>query len=102
MDAVAEAIDTDGSVVLDVLVHDRGASRTAGEGPIACLVQPKYGKLAERRAAAIAGDDADEIRLYEGDITEPGLGLDGALRTWIRSRNCTTSRQCTTPASTLG
>jgi len=47
-----------------------------GDGPIACLVQPQYRDLAQRRAATIAGADADEIRLYEGDITEPGLGLD--------------------------
>ena len=49
-----------------------------GDGPVACLVQPKYRDLAERRAGEItdavdAGEDA--IRLYEGDITEPDLGI---------------------------
>ncbi|MFC4249681.1 SDR family oxidoreductase [Natribaculum luteum] len=48
-----------------------------GDGPVACLVQPTYRELAERRAAEIAGPDDDRIRLYEGDITEPNLGLDG-------------------------
>ncbi|MFC4540928.1 SDR family oxidoreductase [Halosolutus amylolyticus] len=51
-----------------------------GDGPIACLVQPQYRELAERQAAAIAGPDGDGIRLYEGDITDPDLGLgDGDL-----------------------
>ncbi|SIR91182.1 SDR family oxidoreductase [Natronorubrum thiooxidans] len=51
-----------------------------GDGPIACLVQPKYRALAERRASELAGSDSDRLRLYEGDITEPGIGLaDSAL-----------------------
>ena len=50
-----------------------------GDGPIACLIQPKYRALAEKRVTELAGGD-DAIRLYEGDITEPGIGLDdGAL-----------------------
>ena len=49
-----------------------------GAGPVACLVQPKYRDLAERRAAELIDpDDREQIRLYDGDITEPGLGLDG-------------------------
>nr|WP_267163457.1 SDR family oxidoreductase [Halovenus salina] len=56
-----------GSALLERLL-DRG------DGPIACLVQPRYRELAERRAAEIADGDG-EIHLYEGDITEPGLGL---------------------------
>ena len=47
-----------------------------GDGPVACLVQPRYRDLAEGRAAEIAGPESDDIRLYEGDITESGLGLD--------------------------
>ncbi|HMB50779.1 MAG TPA: SDR family oxidoreductase, partial [Natronoarchaeum rubrum] len=44
---------------------------------VACLVQPKYREDAERRAAELAGDDWEErIDLYEGDITEPEIGLD--------------------------
>ncbi|AFZ71692.1 SDR family oxidoreductase [Natronobacterium gregoryi] len=49
-----------------------------GDGPVACLVQPQYLETARQRAreitARIDGDE-DAIRLYEGDITEPDLGL---------------------------
>ena len=42
-----------------------------------CLVQPKYRAAAEARAADLSdGDWQEEVRLYDGDITEPGLGLD--------------------------
>ncbi|SDQ57710.1 Thioester reductase domain-containing protein [Natronobacterium texcoconense] len=51
-----------------------------GDGPVACLVQPQYLETARRRAQEITdgidGVDKDAIRLYEGDITEPDLGLD--------------------------
>ena len=51
-----------------------------GDGPVACLVQPQYLDTARRRAREITGGidgiDDDAIRLYEGDITEPGLGVD--------------------------
>ena len=60
-----------------------------GDGPVACLIQPRYRDLAERRAreivAAVGGDradpeaDAPAVHLYEGDITEPALGLGSAL-----------------------
>ncbi|MCU4799556.1 SDR family oxidoreductase [Halobacteria archaeon HArc-gm2] len=50
-----------------------------GDGPVACLVQPEYLETARRRAreitARVDGISDDAIRLYEGDITEPGLGL---------------------------
>ena len=60
------------------------------DGPVACLIQSEYRDLAERRAEEIVTDldvvgdvgetddvDREErIRLYEGDITEPDLGLD--------------------------
>ena len=50
-----------------------------GNGPVACLVQPRYLDVARQRAKAIAaetGADPDEaVRLYEGDITEPDLDL---------------------------
>ncbi|SDK05882.1 Thioester reductase domain-containing protein [Halovenus aranensis] len=59
-----------GSALLERLL-DRG------DGPVACLVQPRYYGRAEQRAAEIA-DDAS-IRLYEGDITEPDLGLGDAV-----------------------
>ncbi|SDM94714.1 Thioester reductase domain-containing protein [Halogranum gelatinilyticum] len=62
-------------------VVERLLARDAG--PVACLVQPKFRALAEERAADVVGDDAYDadgpIRLYEGDITEPGLGLGDAL-----------------------
>ncbi|EMA59069.1 SDR family oxidoreductase [Halorubrum lipolyticum] len=71
-----------------------------GDGPVACLIQPQYRELAEERAreivsavggkwkgdaaaAAPAVDDAPATdpaaHLYEGDITEPDLGLGSAL-----------------------
>ena len=67
-----------------------------GDGPVACLIQPQYRELAAERARAIVsavgddrpdpGDDAPEddahasaVHLYEGDVTEPGLGLGSAL-----------------------
>ncbi|MGM0684563.1 MAG: SDR family oxidoreductase [Halobacteriota archaeon] len=64
-----------------------------GDGPVACLIQPQYRELAEERARAIVGAvgedaeagaredaaDAPAVHLYEGDITEPGLGLGSAL-----------------------
>ena len=59
-----------------------------GDGPVACLIQPRYRDFAERRAreivAAVGGDgdgraDPPAVHLYEGDITEPELGLGSAL-----------------------
>ena len=63
-----------------------------GDGPVACLIQPKYRELAEKRAreiVAAVGSEADgtdsesaqppAVHLYEGDITEPDLGLGSAL-----------------------
>ncbi|PHQ38714.1 Male sterility domain-containing protein [Halorubrum persicum] len=56
-----------------------------GDGPVACLIQPQYRDLAERRAreivAAVESDAPGEaaVHLYEGDITEPDLGLGRAL-----------------------
>jgi thioester reductase-like protein len=57
---------------------ERVCART--DGPVACLVQPKYLEMAEDRAREIAqrvGDTGSDvaIQLYEGDITEPDLGL---------------------------
>ena len=51
-----------------------------GDGPVACLVQPRYRDLADRRAREItenAGVERDDVRIYEGDITESDLGFDG-------------------------
>jgi thioester reductase-like protein len=45
-----------------------------------CLVQPKFAELARRRAGELAvarPETAGRITLAEGDITRPGLGLDG-------------------------
>jgi thioester reductase-like protein len=57
-----------------------------GAGPVACLVQPQYRDLAERRASELTGSSThDAIRLYEGDITEPGLGLDSEDRSALTS-----------------
>jgi thioester reductase-like protein len=57
---------------------ERICART--DEPVACLVQPAYLDMAEERAQDIAertGDTGVEtkIQLYEGDITEPDLGL---------------------------
>ena len=69
-----------------------------GDGPVACLIQPQYRDLAEERAreiVAAVGDDGGAtatgdastdgtagdpaVHLYEGDLTEPDLGLGSAL-----------------------
>ena len=57
-----------------------------GDGPVACLVQPEYRQLAERRVDTIVErldglDSDDAVRLYDGDITEPDLGLGEARET---------------------
>src|SRR5687768_1125185 len=39
-----------------------------------CLVQPKFAAMAKGRKVTF-GDVAERIRLVEGDITVPGLGL---------------------------
>ncbi|MFC7071936.1 SDR family oxidoreductase [Halovenus rubra] len=49
-----------------------------GDGPIACLVQSQYREQAQRRAAQLT-EDGEEIQLYEGDITEPDIGLGDAF-----------------------
>jgi nucleoside-diphosphate-sugar epimerase len=65
-----------GSALLPGILDRTGADAV-------CLVQGKYRALAERRVdelAAAAPALAGRIRLAEGDITQPGLGLaDGAL-----------------------
>ena len=61
-----------GSAVLERLL-------ARGDGPVACLVQPRYRDLADRRAREITGNAGVErngVRIYEGDITESGLRLD--------------------------
>lgn len=54
-----------------------------GDGPVACLIQPRYRELAERRAreiaTAVAGGDESAIHLYEGDVTARDLELGAAL-----------------------
>ncbi len=55
-----------------------------GDGPVACLVQPAYRDVAERRAAelieGLEGEvDTDSIRIHEGDITDSDLGLGDSL-----------------------
>jgi thioester reductase-like protein len=50
-----------------------------GRDRVLCLVQPKFAALARRRAEEIEAADpggAGRVRLIEGDITAPGLGLD--------------------------
>lgn len=48
------------------------------DGPALCLVQPKFQKRAQRRVEKMSSADPfveGRIRLVEGDITQPGLGL---------------------------
>jgi len=48
---------------------------------VLCLVQAKFAELATLRAAEIESADpgfAGRLELVEGDITEPGLGLEGS------------------------
>ena len=55
-----------------------------------CLVQPKFAVLAERHVAELSAVDPllqGRIRLVQGDITQPGLGLgtdalDGVTEAW--------------------
>jgi thioester reductase-like protein len=54
-----------------------------------CLVQPRFGAVARRRADEMAAHNpalADRIEVVEGDIRKPGLGLraDEALRRGVR------------------
>jgi thioester reductase-like protein len=65
-----------GSALVDRLLDRREA--------IHCLVQPKFREAAEARAADLAGEDWQaSIELHEGDVTEPGLGLDEDARETI-------------------
>nr|WP_049920163.1 SDR family oxidoreductase [Halobiforma nitratireducens] len=54
-----------------------------GDGPVACLVQPRYLETARRRVASITTDlegiDRTDVRLLEGDITDADLGLREGL-----------------------
>lgn len=52
--------------------------RTDGETSVACLIQSRYLKLAQERAAEITRTRPEwksRLQLIEGDITLPGLGL---------------------------
>ncbi len=51
-------------------------ARTQGE--VLCLVQPRYAALATERLEGLVAqnDAARRVRLVEGDLTEPLLGLD--------------------------
>lgn len=64
-----------GSELLPRVLH------RAPEAEAVCLVQPKFADLARDRAEALSSEDPSlegRIRLVEGDVTEPGLALDGA------------------------
>ena len=53
-------------------------SRTDPQTRVTCLVQPHFRAMAEERAKSIAAKQPDwggRIRLVEGDITRPDLGL---------------------------
>jgi thioester reductase-like protein len=62
---------------LGVELLPRVLARRSGDEAV-CLVQPKFAELARKRAGELAAarpDLANRIRLVEGDITRPGLGL---------------------------
>lgn len=62
---------------LGVELLPRVLARRAGDEAV-CLVQAKFAELARKRAAELAASRpelANRIRLVEGDITRPGLGL---------------------------
>jgi thioester reductase-like protein len=51
-----------------------------------CLVQPKFATLANERAAELSAADPSlrgRIQVVEGDITQPGLGLDATALTEV-------------------
>lgn len=53
-----------------------------------CLVQPRFAALARQRATEIAQaqpDTAGRVRIVEGDITRPGLGLTALQRQELRA-----------------
>lgn len=57
----------------------RSAARDGEPAEAVCLVQPRFADLARAKADELAEKDpslAGRIRLVEGDITEPGLGLE--------------------------
>jgi nucleoside-diphosphate-sugar epimerase len=54
-----------------------GILKRTGDSAI-CLVQPKFGKLARRRVEELSSAEPfleGRIKLVEGDITQPGLGV---------------------------
>jgi len=53
------------------------------EARAACLVQPKFGGVAKSRLAELEAADpalAGRVELVEGDLTAPGLGMEGGAR----------------------
>jgi thioester reductase-like protein len=53
------------------------------EAHAACLVQPKFGGVAKSRLAELETADpalAGRVELVEGDLTAPGLGMEGGDR----------------------
>lgn len=60
------------------------------QGVAVCLVQAKFAGMARRRVSELTGSDPSlegRIRLVEGDITQPGLGvgadvIDGITEAW--------------------
>lgn len=67
-----------------------------GDGPIACLVQPHHRAQAEDRARELVDavdapevdDDRLDVQLYDGDITDPDLGLASERVTFDAIESC--------------
>jgi thioester reductase-like protein len=54
---------------------------------VAALVRRDRGRTAVERASGVFADGARPLRVLEGDLTAPGLGLSSEDRTWV-SRHC--------------
>ena len=54
---------------------ERLLARYDEETTVTCLVQPKFRRQAEDRAAELAGDE-DRVEFVEGDLTDPQLEID--------------------------
>ncbi len=64
-----------------------------GDGPVACLIQPQYREQAEKRATQLCHSlgldpDTEPVRLLEGDITDPELGIGSTLKSLSSIQSC--------------
>lgn len=72
---------------LGVELLPRALQRHADDVTATCLIQKKYRAYAEKKVRAIEEKHPDlkgRINLYEGDITQPDLGLGKGRHTWLK------------------